>query len=142
MRLLADECCDALLVEGLRRDGNEVLYMKEFSPGAADYTVLQLAASQQRVLLTEDKDFGELVVRLRLPADGIVLLRINPADSALKLTRLRHLLQHHVGRLPGSFTVGLPHGGEAAEKAWRCFDDHRPAAPPAGRCGTSTTAGA
>jgi predicted nuclease of predicted toxin-antitoxin system len=105
VKLLADECCDALLVDGLRQDGHDVLYVKETAPGAADETVLQMAADQQRILLTEDKDFGELVVRLKLPACGIVLLRINPADSAAKLARLRHLLQHHLQRLPGSFVV-------------------------------------
>jgi predicted nuclease of predicted toxin-antitoxin system len=94
-----------LLVDGLRRDGHDVLYIKETDPGATDDTVLQTAADQQRVLLTEDKDFGELVVRLKLPAYGIVLLRINPADSAAKLARVRHLLQHHAQRLPGSFVV-------------------------------------
>jgi predicted nuclease of predicted toxin-antitoxin system len=105
VKLLADECCDALLVDGLRGDGHDVLYVKEVDPGAADDTVLQMAADQQRILLTEDKDFGELVVRLKLPAYGIVLLRINPADSAAKLARFRHLVQHHVQRLPGSFVV-------------------------------------
>jgi len=105
VKLLADECCDALLVDGLRSDGHDVLYVKETGRGAQDDTILQLAAEQQRVLLTEDKDFGELVVRLKLPAYGIVLLRMNPADSAAKLMRLRYLLQHHAHRLPGSFVV-------------------------------------
>ncbi len=105
MNLLADECCDALVVDGLRGDGYDVLYVKELAPGSDDDTVLQLAANQQRVLLTEDKDFGELVVRLKLPAYGVVLLRMNPADSAAKLARLRHLVQHHAQRLPGSFVV-------------------------------------
>jgi hypothetical protein len=44
-------------------------------------------------------------VRLKLPAYGIILLRINPADSTAKLARLRHLFQHHAKRLPGSFVV-------------------------------------
>jgi len=105
VRFLADECCDALLVDGLRQDAHDVLYVKEAAPGAADATVLQMAADQQRVLLTEDKDFGELVVRLKLPAYGIVLLRMNPADSSAKLARLRYLLLHQVHRLPGTFVV-------------------------------------
>ena len=105
MNLLADECCDALVVDGLRSDGHDVLYVKEIARGTDDDTVLQTAAGQQRVLLTEDKDFGEPVVRLKLPAYGIVLLRMNPADSAAKLARLRHLLQHHAQRLAGSFVV-------------------------------------
>jgi predicted nuclease of predicted toxin-antitoxin system len=92
-------------VDGLRGDGHDVLYVKETNPGATDDKVLQLSTDQQRVLVTEDKDFGELVVRLKLPAYGIILLRINPADSAVKLARIRHLLQHHAQRLPGSFFV-------------------------------------
>ncbi len=105
MNLLADECCDALVVSALRGDGHDVLYIKESAPGADDQTVLHMAASAQRILLTEDKDFGELVVRLKLPAYGIVLIRINPADSALKLVRLRDLLTHHSHRLAQSFVV-------------------------------------
>jgi predicted nuclease of predicted toxin-antitoxin system len=68
VNFLADECCDAFLVTGLRSDGHDVLYIKEIAPGSDDNVVLQMAAKQQRILLTEDKDFGELVVRLRLPA--------------------------------------------------------------------------
>jgi len=79
--------------------------VKEIAPGTDDETVLQMAADQQRILLTEDKDFGELVVRLKLPAFGIVFLRMNPADSAAKLAPLRHLLLHHSHRLPASFVV-------------------------------------
>jgi predicted nuclease of predicted toxin-antitoxin system len=105
VNFLADECCDALFVQGLRGDGHDVLYMKETAPGTDDHTVLQMAASQQRILLTEDKDFGELVVRLKLPAHGIVFIRMNPADSAAKLARFRHLLHNHAQRLPGSFVV-------------------------------------
>jgi predicted nuclease of predicted toxin-antitoxin system len=105
MNLLADECCDALLVHDLRSHGHDVLYIKETAPGAGDQTVLQMSAAQQRILLTEDKDFGELVVRLKLPAYGIVLLRISPADTALKLARLRDLLAHHAHRLAGTFVV-------------------------------------
>lgn len=105
MKFVADECCDALLVHGLRSDGHDVVYVKEIAPGSDDNSVLQMAAGQQRVLLTEDKDFGELVVRLKLPAYGLVLLRMNPADSVTKLARLRHLLQHHASCLPSSLVV-------------------------------------
>ena len=105
MNFVADECCDAVLVTALRGDGHDVLYVKETAPGADDQTVLQIAAAQQRILLTEDKDFGELVVRLKLAAHGIVLLRINPADTVVKLTRLRDLLLHLAHRLPGCLVV-------------------------------------
>ena len=105
MNLLAVECCDAQLVSALRGDGHDVVYLKETLPGSDDETVLQLATAQQRILLTEDKDFGELVVRLKLPAYGIVLLRMSSSDSSGKLARLRDLLQKHPQRLAGSFVV-------------------------------------
>jgi predicted nuclease of predicted toxin-antitoxin system len=108
MKLLADECCDALLVQGLRQDGHDVRYVTEFAPGEQDESILKQAAAEERILVTEDKDFGELVVRLSLPAYGIILLRINPANSQAKLSRLRDLLRKHASRLPGCFVVVDP----------------------------------
>jgi predicted nuclease of predicted toxin-antitoxin system len=105
VKFLADECCDALVVAGLRRDGHDVEFVAESARGAHDETILQRAATDERVLLTEDKDFGELVVRLGLPAYGIVLLRMNPADSAAKLARLREVLDQNASRLPHQFVV-------------------------------------
>ena len=65
MKLLADECCDAGLVAALRADGHDVLYALESLRGATDDEVLKRANDDERILLTEDKDFGELVHRLK-----------------------------------------------------------------------------
>lgn len=105
MKFAADECCDVPVVSGLHADGNDVLYIREIAVGADDVTVLQIATSEERILITEDKDFGELVVRLKLPAFGILLLRMDPADSNSKLARLREVLSSHGNRLAGSFVV-------------------------------------
>jgi predicted nuclease of predicted toxin-antitoxin system len=64
-----------------------------------------LAVAEDRILVTEDKDFGDLVVRLGLPTYGIVLLRMDPADSNTKLARLRDVIHHDGARLPHSFVV-------------------------------------
>jgi len=101
----ADECCDAVLVAGLRGDGHDVWYAMESARGKDDRAILQHADTEQRILLTEDKDFGELVVRLGLPAYGVVLLRMNPTDSKAKLVRLREVVQNQGSRLAGSFVV-------------------------------------
>lgn len=105
MKFAADECCDALLVAGLRSDGHDVWCAQESARGWADELVLQHAFASNRILLTEDKDFGHLVVRLGLPAIGIVLLRLHPEDTPSKLARLRELLRLHADRLTGSFIV-------------------------------------
>ena len=58
---VADESCDAALVRVLRGAGHDVVSIAETSPGAVDRVVLALALTGERVLLTRDKDFGELV---------------------------------------------------------------------------------
>jgi predicted nuclease of predicted toxin-antitoxin system len=68
LRLLADECCDRDLVLLLRQAGHDVRYVAEGNAGHSDDAVLRLAVQEDRVLLTEDTDFGELVVRLGRPS--------------------------------------------------------------------------
>lgn len=93
------------MVDVLRADGHDVLYAVESLRGATDDEILTRAFSEGRILLTEDKDFGELVYRLRRPAHGIVLLRFDVADRASKAPRLRYLLEREAQRLPGAFVV-------------------------------------
>ncbi|HET6528297.1 MAG TPA: DUF5615 family PIN-like protein [Balneolaceae bacterium] len=76
MKFLADECCDASLVKELRHAGHNVLYVMEYGPGSTDTEVLEKAFSERRVLITEDKDFGELVYRLKKPVTGVILLSL------------------------------------------------------------------
>ena len=75
LKFLADECCDLGLVTLLRAEGHDVRYQLEEKPSALDHDILEDAYKQERVLSTEDKDFGELVYRLRKPAKGIILIR-------------------------------------------------------------------
>jgi predicted nuclease of predicted toxin-antitoxin system len=108
MRFLADECCDATLVHALRAQGHDVLYVSQALRGATDEILLTRAFSERRILLTEDKDFGELVYRLHRPAYGIVLLRFDVTDREMKTPRLRYLLDQEAERLPGAFVVLEP----------------------------------
>ena len=105
MKFLADECCDAALVDALRSDGYDVLYAIESLRGATDDELLAWSFSERRIFLTEDKDFGELVYRLRRPVYGVVLLRFDIVNRALKVPRLRYLLEQEAERLPGAFVV-------------------------------------
>jgi predicted nuclease of predicted toxin-antitoxin system len=78
MKLLADENLDRLIVERLRRDGYEVLYVAEVEPRITDNEVLQRANDLEALLLTADKDFGELVFQQSLKASfGVVLIRLS-----------------------------------------------------------------
>lgn len=92
MRFLAGECCDAALVAALRAEGHDVLYVQETMRGALDIQVIERAYSEKRILLTEDKDFGEIAIRLRQPVHAVILLRFEVQERSEKIPRLRALL--------------------------------------------------
>jgi predicted nuclease of predicted toxin-antitoxin system len=81
MRIIANENIMSTVVRELRNRGHDVLWVKESMPGAADDAVLSLAQSEKRIVLTHDKDFGELAFRFGLPSDCGVLLARPSGDS-------------------------------------------------------------
>ncbi len=105
MRWLADECVDAGLVDQLRTAGHDVAYVAEVAPGATDPEVLRLARDDDRLLLTEDKDFGELVFRSKEAVSGLVLLRINPERRLHKWARLHAAIEQFGEKLLGRYLV-------------------------------------
>lgn len=81
MLLLANENFPGLAVEALRSKGHDLLWVRTEAPGIPNAEVLARAQAEHRLLITFDKDFGELAFRSRLPAEcGVILLRI-PARS-------------------------------------------------------------
>jgi predicted nuclease of predicted toxin-antitoxin system len=105
---LADENVAAPLVLALREAGWDVDYVLESRPGLADDAVLQWASDEGRVLLTEDKDFGELVFRLKRNTSGVLMLRLPEGLWFQRWARLRVVLERHAERLPDTFTVVQP----------------------------------
>ena len=82
MHILANENFPGDAVEALRARGHDVAWVRTDAPGSSDPQVLAQAQSQGRILVTFDKDFGELAFRSGLPASsGIVLFRISAATS-------------------------------------------------------------
>lgn len=87
MRLLANENIPGETIDALRQAGHNVLWIGTESPGIDDRTVLARAQAESRILLTFDKDFGELAFRYGLMArSGIILLRLS-APSSAEVTR-------------------------------------------------------
>jgi len=78
MRILANENFPGPVVRALRARGHDVVWVRETMRGATDREVLARAQADRRLLLTFDKDFGELAFRTRLPAEcGIILFRLS-----------------------------------------------------------------
>lgn len=103
--ILADENVVSAIVQRLRADGWDVVWIAEVSPSIDDPDVLDRAARDSRILVTDDKDFGELVVRERRSHRGVVLLRLagmSPGDRAELVSRL---FAASCAELVGAFTV-------------------------------------
>lgn len=84
MRFLANENFPFDAVEALRQQGHDVAWIRSESPGISDPEVLSRAQTEDRILLTFDKDFGELAFRAKLPATiGIILFRSKTPSSAI-----------------------------------------------------------
>jgi predicted nuclease of predicted toxin-antitoxin system len=105
LKFLADECCSADLVKSLRDNGYDVFYVKEEMPGATDEEVLLSAINNNRILITEDTDFGELIFRLKKTAYGVILIRINVKERHLKCDRLLKLISNFPDRIKGYFII-------------------------------------
>jgi predicted nuclease of predicted toxin-antitoxin system len=105
MRFVVDECTGPAVARWLREAGHDVYSVYDEARGLDDGSVLELAARENRILLTNDTDFGERVFRLRQPHCGVILLRLTDERSAKKISALRRLLELHMLELPNAFTV-------------------------------------
>ncbi len=108
MRFLADESCDYLLVKTLREAGHDVLAVSEIMPRTEESDVIQLSVREQRILLTEDKDFGQLVYAHGQSSVGVIFLRF-PFSARAKISRdLSILIEQQGERLTGCFVTVQP----------------------------------
>jgi predicted nuclease of predicted toxin-antitoxin system len=108
MLFLADESCDFSVVSALRDAGHDVVAVAEVSPRAADEDVLDLARREQRILLTEDKDFGRLVYADSQSMSGVILIRY-PAGARSQLpSDVVQLVSDRGNDLEGRFVVMKP----------------------------------
>ena len=108
MLFLADESCDFAVVRALRAAGHDVIAVAEISPAAEDSSVADLAVRQRRILLTEDKDFGQLVFASMQATEGVIFIRFH-ASARSKLPGVIVDLVRDMGdELAGAFAVVQP----------------------------------
>ena len=108
MRFLANENFPGAAVSALKAAGHDVTWVRVTAPGASDPDVLALAVREQRILLTFDKDFGELAVASGLPAAcGVILLRIPMPEPTEVGGRLADLIARRADWV-GHFSIIEP----------------------------------
>lgn len=110
MRFLLDQSADARLLSYWRGLGHDATRVgTDFPPGLLDPVVLATAHAEGRILITDDRDFGDLVFREHLPHAGVIFLRLGPyAELATKIDRLAYVLTLHADE-PEQFLVVTCH---------------------------------
>jgi predicted nuclease of predicted toxin-antitoxin system len=105
MRFLVDESTGPRAARWLQEQGHDVLSVYDSMRGAKDREIISLAFSDNRILITNDRDFGDLIYRQAYPHKGVILLRLEDERSDNKIKALEKLLQAFSGRLENQFAV-------------------------------------
>ncbi|MCK6449643.1 MAG: DUF5615 family PIN-like protein [Alphaproteobacteria bacterium] len=108
MRFLADENVSRLVIEQLRIRGFDVTSIGETRPGAADKDVLGAAGAADSILITEDRDFGEHVIRQRFGVRGMILLELDRLSNATEARVVADVVSAHQDKLLGNLVVIEP----------------------------------
>ena len=98
-----DESTGRKTCELLIEAGHDAVFVGDAMPGSADEVVLARAESENRILITDDKDFGELVFRLDRPSTGVILLRTSKANYRRRVRILLDVIK--TLQLEGHFTT-------------------------------------
>jgi len=105
MRFLVDECTGPSVAAWLLSQKHDVFSVYDQARGMGDDDIIALAFAEKRILITNDKDFGEKVYREHRPHMGVILLRLDDERSFAKIGVLDRLLAGYAGQLAGSFVV-------------------------------------
>src|SRR5947207_14334503 len=108
MRLLADENVSRLVIERLRTCGFEVISVSDTNRGAPDTDVLSGADAEGCILITEDRDFGELVIRQRLSVRGVILLELDRLSNEAEANIVLEVVHTQQGKLSGNLVIIEP----------------------------------
>jgi predicted nuclease of predicted toxin-antitoxin system len=105
MKVLVDVSAGQAVAEAIRQLGHDVAAVRDRDARMPDVDILAWAAAEGRLVVTMDKDFGELVYRSGRPHAGVLLLRLEAARAAEKVRVVTEILTGHADELVGHFSV-------------------------------------
>jgi len=105
MKFLVDECTGPAVARWLEEQGHDVFSVYDWARGIDDDRVIEIAQVEGRILITNDRGFGEKVFRERRPHHGVVFLRLANERAANKIRVLGQLLDQHSSALANRFVA-------------------------------------
>ncbi len=104
-KFIVDESTGDRVAELLRDEGFDVVSVISQMRGTDDLSIIQRAIVEERIIVTNDKDFGELVFHQNLTPRGVLFLRLEDESAFNKLKVIRTILRHYLTILDGNFVV-------------------------------------
>lgn len=105
MRFLVDECCPRAVADALRAAGHDVVYVAEAQASASDANVVALALAEDRIIVTQDYDFGEMAVRERKFGAGVLLIACQTLPIAERAARVAEVATSAADQILGSLVI-------------------------------------
>lgn len=105
MRFLVDESTGPAVARWLQSQGHDIFSVYEHAPGTADDEIIHKAFVESRILITNDKDFGEKVYREQRPHRGVILLRLDDERAPIKIEIMGRLLEQYAEELADNYVV-------------------------------------
>ena len=105
MKFLVDECVGPTVAQWLKGNNYDAVSIYEGLTGINDDSVLKKALLESRILITSDKDFGEMIFKNKMQHCGIILLRLIDERPLKKIGVLTSLLENYTHELFGNFVV-------------------------------------
>jgi len=105
VEIIADESVDFGIIRALRKGNVAVYSILENNSGIDDVEVLKIAVNKKLLLLTEDKDFGELTYRLQKEHKGIILIRLMKIPRTERIITVVNVLNKYFSDMKNKFSV-------------------------------------
>lgn len=105
LRFLVDVGVGKGIEEYLREKGYDAKAVRDIDPRMEDEKIIRTAVSENRMVITMDKDFGELVYHSSTEHGGVLLLRLEDATGSEKLQVVKHILKNYADRIKNCFCV-------------------------------------
>ncbi len=105
MKFLVDECVGSSVANWLKQKSFDAVSIYDNFRGISDDVVLDKALSENRILITSDKDFGEMIFKNKKLHCGVLLLRLSNERPSNKISVLENILKDYAQDLPGNFVV-------------------------------------
>lgn len=104
-KFLVDVSSGRKLYQALLENNYDVEFIDNILPRASDLDVLNYAEKENKILITNDKDFGELVFRLKMPSSGVILLRLRKNIPINRIKYTLYILRNFSDELKSNFVV-------------------------------------